>query len=144
MSRAVTVSGGPAGLLQTASIGEHQLLSDEPRGAGGADQGPDPYELLLASLGSCTNMTLRIYADRKGWPLHEVRVVLKHSKSYANDCADCEQPTSMLDRIERKITLIGELTEEQRQRLLAVASLCPVHRTLISKIEIQTELVEPS
>jgi len=144
MSRAVTVSGGPSGLRQTVSVGPHLLLSDEPKGAGGEDQGPDPYELLLAALGSCTNMTLRIYAERKRWPLQEVRVVLKHSKSYANDCADCEQPTAMLDRIERQITLIGELTEEQRQRLLQVANLCPVHRTLTSKIEIQTGLAKPS
>ena len=74
----------------------------------------------------------------------EVRVVLKHSKSYANDCADCEQPTALLDRIERQITLIGELTQEQRQKLLEIANLCPVHRTLTSKIEIQTRLAEPS
>ena len=145
MSRAVTVSGGPSGgLRQTVSVGPHQLLSDEPRIAGGGDQGPDPYELLLAALGSCTNMTLSLYAERKGWPLQEVRVVLKHSKSYANDCADCERSTAMLDRIERQITLIGELTEEQRQRLLEVANLCPVHRTLTSKIDIQTGLAEPS
>jgi putative redox protein len=144
MSRAVTVSGGPSGLRQTISVGPHLLLSDEPKGAGGEDQGPDPYELLLAALGSCTNMTLRIYAERKRWPLQEVRVVLKHSKSYANDCADCEQPTALLDRIERQITLIGELTEERRQRLMQVANLCPVHRTLTSKIEIQTGLAKPS
>ena len=144
MSRAVTVSGGPTGLRQTVSIGPHQLLSDEPEVAGGGDQGPDPYELLLAALGSCTNMTLRIYAKRQGWPLNEVRVVLKHLKSYANDCADCERPTAMLDRIERQITLVGELTEKQRQRLLEVASLCPVHRTLTSRTEIRTELAEPS
>lgn len=144
MSRAVTVSGGPSGLRQSVSVGPHQLLSDEPKRAGGEDQGPDPYELLLAALGSCTNMTLRIYAERKGWPLEEVRVVLKHSKSHAVDCADCEQPTAILDRIERQITLVGELTEEQRQRLLEVASLCPVHRTLTSKIEIRTELAESS
>jgi uncharacterized OsmC-like protein len=144
MSRAVTVSGGPSGLRQTVSVGPHQLLSDEPKGAGGEDQGPDPYELLLAALGSCTNMTLRIYAERKEWPLQEVRVVLKHSKSYANDCADCERPTAMLDRIERQITLVGDLTEEQRQKLLQIASLCPVHKTLTSKIEIQTRLADPS
>lgn len=144
MSRAVTVSGGSSGLCQTISVGPHQMLSDEPKGAGGNDQGPDPYELLLAALGSCTNMTLCMYAGRKGWPLKEARVLLTYSKNYAKDCIDCEQPTAMLDRIERRITLIGELTEEQRQRLLAIASLCPVHRTLTSKIDIQTGLVEPS
>jgi putative redox protein len=144
MSRAVTVSGGPSALRQAISVGPHQLLSDEPKEAGGNDQGPDPYELLLAALGSCTNMTLRMYAERKGWPLKEVRVFLTHSKNYAKDCADCERPTAMLDRIERRITLVGELSEEQQQRLLAIANLCPVHRTLTSKIDIQTGLVEPS
>jgi putative redox protein len=89
-------------------------------------------------------MTLRIYAERQGWPLQEVSVVLNHSKSHASDCADCERPTAKLDRIERQITLIGELTEEQRQRLLEIASLCPVHRTLNSRIEIQTRLADPS
>jgi putative redox protein len=84
-----------------------------------------------------------MYAERKEWPLQEIRVVLKHSKSYVKDCADCERPTAMLDRIERQITLIGELSQGQRQRLLEIANLCPVHRTLASKIDIQTELAEP-
>jgi putative redox protein len=140
MSRAVTVSGGPAGLRQTISVGPHQLISDEPQRAGGNDEGPDPYELMLAALGACTNMTLRLYAERKQWPLKEVRVVLEHSKSYAKDCADCEQPAALLDHIERQITLSGELTDEQRQRLLQIANLCPVHKTLNSKINIATSL----
>jgi uncharacterized OsmC-like protein len=144
MSRAVTVSGDSYGLRQTISVGPHQLTSDKPKASGGNDQGPDPYELLLAALGSCTNMTLRMYAERKGWPLKEARVLLTYSKNYAKDCIDCEQPTAMLDRIERRITLIGELTEEQRQRLLAIAKLCPVHRTLTSNVYIQTELLELS
>ena len=140
MSRAVTVSGGPSGLRQSISVGPHQLLADEPKVAGGNDEGPDPYELLLAALGSCTNMTLRLYAERKGWPLAEVRVVLTHSKNYAKDCVDCERPTAMLDHIERRITMLGGLSEDQRQRLLAIADLCPVHKTLTSKISIQTRL----
>jgi putative redox protein len=144
MSRAVTVSGDSSGLRQTITVGPHQLLSDEPKAAGGNDQGPDPYELLLAALGSCTNMTLRMYAERKGWPLREARVLLTYSKNYAKDCINCERPTAMLDRIERRITLGGELLEEQRQRLLAIANLCPVHRTLTSKVDIQTELLEAS
>ena len=144
MSRSVTVSGGPSGLRQAVSVGPHQLFSDEPKGAGRGDQGPDPYELLLAALGSWTNMTLRIYGERQEWPLQEVGVVLKHSKSHASDCADCERPTAKLDRIERQITIIGELTKEQRQRLLEIASLCPVHRTLTSRIEIQTRFADPS
>jgi putative redox protein len=141
MSRAVTVIGGPSGLRQTISVGLHHLLADEPKTSGGSDAGPDPYELLLSAVGSCTNMTLQMYADRKKWPLKEVRVTLTHSKNYANDCVNCEQPAAMLDRIERRITLIGELSREQRQRLLEIANLCPVHRSLTSRIDIQTELV---
>lgn len=140
MSREVIVSSDPSGLRQTISVGPHRLLADEPKQAGGHDQGLNPYELLLAALGSCTNMTLRLYADRKGWPLKDVRVHLSHSKSYASDCANCEQPSAMLDRIDRRITLHGDLSEDQRQRLRAIADLCPVHKTLTSKIDIRTEL----
>jgi putative redox protein len=144
MSRAVTVSGGPSSLRQVISVGRHQLFADEPKASGGHDEGPDPYELLLSALGSCTNMTLRMYADRKGWPLKDIRVVLMHSKNYAKDCVDCEQPAAMLDRIERRITLIGELSAEQLQKLLLIANLCPVHKTLTSRVDVQTELVDPS
>src|ERR1700680_512179 len=144
MSRAVTLIGGPSGLRQAISVGPHHWLADEPKRAGGSDAGPDPYELLLSALGSCTNMTLRMYADRKKWPLKEIRVALTHSKNYAKDCVNCEQPAAILDRIERRITLIGELSAEQRQRLLEIANLCPVHKSLTSRIDIQTELVNPS
>jgi putative redox protein len=144
MSRAVTVIGGPSVLRQAISVGPHHLIADEPKTSGGSDAGPDPYELLLSALGSCTNMTLRMYADRKKWSLKEIRVALIHSKNYANDCVNCEQPTAMLDRIERRIMLIGELTVEQRQRLLEIANLCPVHKSLTSRIDIQTELVNSS
>src|SRR5260370_37878478 len=115
MSRAVTVIGGPSVLRQAVSVGPHHLLADEPKTSGGSDAGPDPYELLLSALGSCTNMTLRMYADRKGWPLKEIKeiqVVLTHSKNYAQDCGNCEEPGAMLDRIVRRITLIGELSPE--------------------------------
>src|SRR5260370_4408114 len=144
MSRAVTVIGGPSGLHQASSVGPHHLLADEPKTSGGSDAGPDPYDLLLSALGSCTNMTLRMYADRKKWPLKQIRVALTHSKNYATDCVNCEQPTAMLDRIERRITLIGELSSEQRQRLLEMANLCPVHKSFTSMIDFQTELVNPS
>ena len=144
MSRAVTVIGGHSGLLQAISVGPHHLLADEPKTSGGSDAGPDPYELLLSALGSCTNMTLRMYADRKKWRLKEIRVVHTHSKNHAKDCVNCERPAAMLDRIERRITVIGELSAEQRQRLLEIANLCPVHKSLTSKIDIQTELVNPS
>ena len=140
MSRTITVRGGPSGLRQVVSIGPHQFLGDEGRDVGSGDAGPDPYELLLAALGTCTNMTLRMYADRKGWPLEEVHTVLSYSKSYAADCEHCERSSAMVDRIKRKICFRGELSEERRKRLLEIADRCPVHRTLTSKIEIYTEL----
>ena len=113
----------------------------EAKAAGSNDEGPDPYEYLLASLGTCTNMTLRLYADHKRWPLREVQTVLSHAKSYVADCEHCEQPGAMVDRIERQITLSGELSREQSNRLLQIADRCPVHRTLTSKIVIHTKLV---
>jgi putative redox protein len=84
-----------------------------------------------------------MYADRKGWPIQEIQVVLTHSKNYARDCVNCEQPPAMLDRIERRITMNGELSAEQRQKLLVIANLCPVHKSLTSKIDVETELVDP-
>ena len=139
MSRTV-VTRGASGLRQTVAIGPHQLLADEAEDAGSNDAGPDPYEYLLTALGTCTNMTVRMYADRKRWPLREVRTSLSHAKSYAADCKECEQPGTMVDRIERRITFFGELSEEQCNRLLQIADRCPVHRTLISKIVIHTAL----
>ena len=138
MSRNVVVKGGPSGFRQVILVGPHQLLADEASAAGGNDEGPDPYEFLLAALGTCTNMTLRVYADRKGWPLQDVHTVLSHVKSYVAGCADCEKPIAMVDRIERRITLSGDLSAEQRERLLEIANRCPVHRTLTAKIEILT------
>ena len=138
MSRTVVVKGGPSGFRQVILVGPHQLLADEAKTAGSNDEGPDPYEFLLAALGACTNMTLRVYADRKGWPLQDVRTALSHVKSYAADCEHCEKPVAMVDRIERRITLSGDLSAQQRERLLEIANRCPVHRTLTSKIEILT------
>jgi uncharacterized OsmC-like protein/alpha/beta superfamily hydrolase len=120
--------------------GGHGLYADEPVAAGGTDQGPSPYDLLLAGLGSCTTITLRMYADRKEWPLEEIIVHLNHNKIHARDCATCEQKEGKLDRIQREVELIGNLTPEQRQRLLEIADKCPVHRTLHSKIVVETTL----
>jgi uncharacterized OsmC-like protein len=141
VSRKVTVQGS-YGLRQIVAIGAHELIADEPPAAGGTDEGPDPYEYLLAALGACTNMTLSLYASRKGWTLREVQTQLSHSRSYATDCKNCEQPDARVDRIERRIALRGELSEEQRKRLLEIAERCPVHRTLTSKIVIHTGLAE--
>jgi putative redox protein len=123
---------------QEITAGRHHLLADEPTKAGGLDSGPGPYDLLLAGLGACTSMTLRLYAEHKKLPLERVSVRLAHSKIHAQDCEDCETKEGKIDRIERTITLEGELDAEQRKRLLEIADKCPVHRTLESEIKIRT------
>ena len=123
---------------QEVIAGRHRLTADEPVNVGGLDSGPGPYELLLASLGACTSMTLRLYADRKKLPLTRTEIRLRHSRIYATDCAECETKEGMLDRIERIITLEGELDTEARKQLLEIADKCPVHRTLKSEIDIRT------
>ena len=123
---------------QTVSIGPHQMLADEPVAAGGEDTGPGPYDFVLAGLGACTSMTMRMYADRKSLPLERVTVTLRHSGIYADDCADCETRAGMLDRIDRVIAIEGNLDAEQRRKLMEIADKCPVHRTLTSEIHIVT------
>ena len=118
--------------------GRHHLIADEPQDAGGLGSGPTPYDLLLASLGACTSMTLRLYAARKKLPLTRTVVRLRHHRIHATDCAECETKEGMLDRIERVIRLEGDLTSEDRKRLLEIADQCPVHRTLTSEIDIRT------
>lgn len=137
----VVASTGQGAFEQAILDGRHRLVADEPVSAGGGDAGPNPYELLLMSLGSCTSMTLHMYAGRKKWPLEQVVVRLRHSKVYAEDCAECEKSKSMIDRIDRAIELVGALDAEQRSRLVQIANQCPVHRTLSSKIDIRTTAV---
>ena len=135
----VVVSENGDGLFtQRLLDGRHSLLADEPVSAGGNDRGPGPYELLLMSLGACTSMTLRLYANRKRWPLQRVTVRLKHSRSYPQDCKDCADKAVMLDHVDREIALEGTLDDTQRAKLLEIADKCPVHRTLTSEIEIRT------
>ena len=117
------------------------LTADEPAEVGGNDAGPGPYELLLMSLGACTSMTLRMYAELKKLPLERVRVKLSHRKIHAQDCLGCETKEGKLDEITREISLEGALTAEQRQRMLEIADRCPVHRTLTSEIRILSSLV---
>jgi len=137
----VLVEDGEVGpFAETVRSGTHVLPADEPAANGGNDTGPDPYAYLLAALGACTAMTLRMYARQKRWPLQKVRVVLKHDKVYASDCATCETKEGKVDRIERWIELDGPLSDEQQKRLLEIADRCPVHRTLTSEIAITTRL----
>ena len=133
------VEAGSGTYTQQITAGHHQLVADEPKPIGD-DAGPTPYDLLLAALGACTSMTLRMYADRKGWPLERVRVTLRHSRIHAKDCADCETSVGFVDKIDRDIELTGDLDDAQLQRLLQLADRCPVHQTLTSEVHITTSL----
>ncbi|WP_323791400.1 alpha/beta fold hydrolase [Nocardioides sp.] len=137
---AVLVSeDGPGPFGQRVTVGRHVVVADEPLPLG-RDAGPSPYDLVLAGLGACTSMTLRMYADRKEWPLDHVSVSLRHSRIHASDCEDCETETGHLDRIDRVVTLEGDLDDEQRERLLEIADRCPVHRTLHAEVDVRTTL----
>ena len=134
----VVVAGvGSGTLTQRITVGDHELLADEPRPVG-EDAGPTPYDLLLGALGACTSMTVRMYAKRKEWPLEQVRVTLRHSRIHAQDCAECETRIGMIDHIDLDIELIGDLGDAQRERLLLIAGRCPVHQTLTSEVHIAT------
>ena len=127
---------------QSVAVGPHRLVADEPVAAGGADTGPGPYDFVLAGLGACTSMTMRMYADRKSLPLELVTVTLKHNKIHAEDCAECETKEGMLDQIDRVIAMEGALDVEQRKKLMEIADKCPVHRTLKSEIHIVTRAAD--
>jgi len=136
----VTVHGRAAGFAQEIAVGRHRLTGDEPASAGGTDTGPNPYDFLLAALGSCVSMTVAMYARRKQWRLDAVTVRLRHSRIHAADCEQCETANRLLDHIDCDVELTGVLSEEQRLRLLEIADKCPVHRTLTSEIHIRTRL----
>jgi putative redox protein len=131
---------GEGRFAQLVSMGRHRLRADEPAAVGGDDSGPGPYDLLLAGLGACTSMTVRMYAAQKKWPLARVSVELKHDKVHAADCGECETREGRIDKIERVLTLEGDLDDAQRARLLEIANKCPVHRTLHSDVWIPTTL----
>jgi putative redox protein len=136
----VAVHGSAAGFAQEIAAGRHRLTGDEPTSVGGSDTGPNPYDFLLAALGSCMSMTIAMYARRKEWPLEAITVRLRHSRIHAVDCEQCEAPDALLDHIDCDVEFTGVLTEEQRGRLLEIADKCPVHRTLTSEIQIRTRL----
>ncbi len=129
---------GQGRFQQEVTVGRHRFLADEPVDVGGLDSGPGPYDLVLAGLGACTAMTLRLYAERKALPLEGVTVELSHAKIHAADCESCETKEGMIDRIERAIAVTGRLDDDQRRRLMEIADKCPVHRTLTSEIDIRT------
>jgi uncharacterized OsmC-like protein/alpha/beta superfamily hydrolase len=135
----VVTETGAGRFQQEIRIGSHRLLADEPVSVGGNDSGPTPYDLVLAALGACTAITLRLYAERKSLPLGRISVALKHARIHAEDCETCETKAGMIDRIDREISLAGPLDGEQRKRLLEIADKCPVHRTLKSEVEIRTQ-----
>ena len=135
----VVRSTGQGRFTQEVLARHHRLLADEPKNVEGAlDLGPSPYEYLLAGLGACTSMTLRMYADRKGWPLEGVSVALEHGRIHSEDCSDCDTKEGKVDEISRELTLSGPLDQAQRKRLLEIADMCPVHRTLENEIKIRT------
>ena len=141
MTTDVTVTETGSGTYtQEITAGRHRLIADEPQPLGD-DAGPNPYDLMLAGLGACTSMTVRMYAKRKGWPLEQVRVTLRHSRIHAKDCVDCQTNVGMLDQIDREVELIGDLDDDQRQRLMDIAEHCPVHKTLTSEVHITTTAV---
>ncbi len=134
----VTVTNIEGGYAERIVSRNHVLTADEPIEFGGTDRGPTPYELLLAALGSCSAITVRMYAKRKDWPLEDVSVQVSMKKIHAKDCGDCEQETGFVDVFEKHVELRGRLTDEQRQRLSEVADRCPVHRTLVAAAKIQS------
>jgi putative redox protein len=135
----IVTETGSGTYTQEILAGEHSLAADEPRPVGD-DAGPTPYDLLLAALGSCTSMTVRMYADRKGWPLDRVRVTLRHSRIHAKDCAECETTKGWISHIDRELELTGDLDDDQRQKLMDIAERCPVHQTLTGEVRIATAL----
>lgn len=142
MSSIVTVSAdAPAGLVANVQMGGQQFMIDESGLASGTDSGPTPYDYIMSALGACTVVTLHMYAQRKQWPLQRAEVMLTHERIYATDCANCDDKAAKISQITKRLRLVGDLTPEQRLRLEAISSRCPVQKTLEAGILIQTELV---
>jgi len=125
----------------TLTAGNHELIADEPESVpGGKDKGPDPYDYLLMSLGSCTVMTVKMYAEHKGWKIDNIYLELRHNKEHAEDCQNCDDPKSKIDIIEKELIIEGDFTQKQLDRMLEISKKCPVHRTLLGEIEIKSNL----
>ena len=135
------VAEGNQKFLREVSSDDHQWLSDEPTEYGGDNLGPDPYEQLLSSLGTCTSMTLRMYCNHKGWNVEDIDVKLKHSRIHEKDCEKHNQDDCKIELIEKTISIKGDLDEKQRERLIQVADRCPVHKTLLSKMDISSDFI---
>jgi putative redox protein len=137
----IEVRTGSEGYYSEINARGHQLIADEPSHLGGMDLGPSPYDMLAASLGACTSMTLRMYADHKGLALDSIEVRVKHAKQHKEDCEHCEDKTAKIDVFEREIELRGQLTDAQRERMLEIADMCPVHKTLHTDVQVNSRLV---
>jgi putative redox protein len=122
------------------TAGNHELISDEPAHLGGNDKGPDPYDYLLMSLGSCSVITMKMYADRKKWPVEDIYIELRHFKDHTEDCVECDDPKARIDKVEKEIILKGDLTDEQKEKLLEISKKCPVHKTLLGDMEIHSTI----
>ncbi len=136
----VHIHHGEENFKTIMTAGSHELVADEPKGKGGSNQGPDPYDVLLMSLGSCTAITLKMYADRKEWAVEDIYVELRHYKDHATDCEDCDDKSAKIDMIEKDIIVKGDLSEEQLDRLLEISHKCPVNRTLKGDIEMKATI----
>jgi putative redox protein len=125
----------------TLTAGAHELIADEHTSIeGGKDKGPDPYDYLLMALGSCTVMTIKMYVDHKGWEIDDVYMELRHNKRHGEDCDDCDNPKSKIDVIEKEVIVEGDLTDKQVDKILKISQKCPVHRTLLSDIKIESSI----
>jgi putative redox protein len=137
----VIVHGDAKGFAQEIAVGSHELFADEPVSYGGTDTSASPYDLILAALGACTSMTIGLYARKRKWPVEKITVSLRHSKIHAEDCEECETKEGRIDRIEMEIHLDGQLSDEQRAKLMEIAGKCPIHQTLTHEINIKTRAV---
>ena len=139
--KATIINNFEDGLFCNIDAGGHKLVADEPEDLGGHDKGPDPYLYLATALGTCTAMTLNMYATRKKWPVEQIKVDMIHKKIKAEDCEDCETEKGFVDILERQIKVTGDLDREQQERMLEIANKCPVHRTLLGELKIRSKLV---